>query len=213
MRKFSLEEALRFGWETLKKYPAFLVGVVLFLALINYAPILIETYAREKVGDYLIPFRIVFTIFQVILNMGVLRITLLYVDGEQAEPRDLFACAHLFFTYFAASLVFVLFVFLGLLLFIIPGVVLALKFQFYDYFIIDKKAGIMESIEKSGKLTEGVLMDLFLFALALFGINLLGFLFVGIGLLVTMPISMVARAHVYRQLESKLQSQAGGRSM
>lgn len=210
MRKFSMEEALRFGWETLKKYPAFLAGVVLLLALINYTPFLISNFAREKVGDYFFPIQIVFTILQVILNMGILRITLLYVDGEQAEPHDLFACAHLFFRYFVASFAFVLLVVLGLMLFIIPGVVLALKFQFYDYFIIDKNAGIMESIERSGKITEGGLMDLFLFTLALFGINLLGALVLGVGLLISMPVSMLARAHVYRQLEAKPQPQAEG---
>ena len=94
-----------------------------------------------------------------------------------------------------------------ILLLLVSGIILALKFQFYDYFIIDKELGIAESIERSGKITEGALWELFLFAIVLIGINILGALCFGVGLLVTIPISMVAMAHVYRQLQTRFDSQ------
>jgi uncharacterized membrane protein len=207
MQKFSIEKALRFGWDTVQKNLVFLVGVVLFMALISYFPLIIEMYARERVGGYLILFRIVSSFLQVVMSMGLIRISLRFVDNQEADTKDLFSCFHLFFRYLIASIIFAVFVLLGLVLLIIPGIILALKFQFYDYFIIDKELGIMESIERSGKITEGALWELFLFTLVLFGINILGALCFIVGLLVTIPISMVAMAHVYRQLQTRFDSQ------
>ena len=207
MQKFSIEKALRFGWDTVQKNLVFLVGVILFMVLVSYFPLIIERYAREKVGDYLILIRIVSSFLQVVMSMGLIRISLRFVDNQEAETRDLFSCFHLFFRYLFASIIFAVFVLLGLVLLIVPGIILALKFQFYDYFIIDKELGIVESIEKSGKITEGALWELFRFAIILIGINILGALCFGVGLLVSIPTSMLAMAHVYRQLLTRFDSQ------
>lgn len=207
MQKFSIEKALRFGWDTVQKNLVFLVGVILFMVLVSYFPLIIETYAREKVGDYLILIRIVSSFLQVVMSMGLIRISLRFVDNQEAGTSDLFSCFHLFFRYLFASIIFAVFVLLGLALLIVPGIILALKFQFYDYFIIDKELGIVEAIEKSGKITEGALWELFRFAIILIGINILGVLCFGVGLLVTIPTSMLAMAHVYRQLLTRFDSQ------
>jgi uncharacterized membrane protein len=206
MQIFSIEKALRFGWNTVQKNLVFLVGVVLFMVLVSYFPLIIETYARERVGDYLILMRIVSSFLQVVMSMGLIRISLRFVDNQQAGTNDLFSCFHLFFRYLFASIIFAVFVLLGLALLIVPGIILALKFQFYDYFIIDKELGIMESLERSGKITEGALWELFRFAITLIGINILGALCFGVGLLVTIPTSMLAMAHVYRQLLTRFET-------
>ncbi len=206
MQKFSIEKALRFGWSTVQKNLVFLAGVILFMMLIIYLPLIIEMYAREKVGDYLVLIKIVTSFFQVVMSMGVIRISLRFVDNQEAGTSDLFSCFHLFFRYLFASIIFAVFVFLGLLLLIVPGIILALKFQFYDYFIIDKELGVMESLERSGKITEGALWELFRFAIILIGINILGALCFGVGLLVTIPTSMLAMAHVYRQLLTRFET-------
>lgn len=144
-----------------------------------------------------------FMVLQMILIMGILRITLMYVDGEQPESGDLFACRHLLGKYFVGRVIFVLIVILGFLMLIIPGVIIALKFQFYDYLIIDREMEPAEAIKLSGKMTDGIVPDLFVFALALIAINVVGALFLGIGLLFSMPVSLVAMAHVYRQLQPR----------
>jgi len=46
-------------------------------------------------------------------------------------------------------------------------------------------------------------MDLFIFFLILVGLNLLGAVCLGVGLLVTVPMSGLAMAHVYRTLKPK----------
>jgi uncharacterized protein DUF975 len=60
---------------------------------------------------------------------------------------------------------------------------------------------IVESIRKSSKLTHGVKWRLVFFVLAILALNLLGFIALVVGLLVTIPVSMLAFSHVYLRLK------------
>ena len=88
----------------------------------------------------------------------------------------------------------------GLILLIIPGIYLAIKYQFFSFLIVDKNMGIMESFKKSEEMTQGVKMNLLLFSLALAGINILGALVFLVGLIVTIPTTVMATVYVYRKL-------------
>ncbi|MCP4147121.1 MAG: hypothetical protein GY757_05165 [bacterium] len=203
-QKFSIEKALRFGLETFQKDALFLVGLVFFVMLVNLSPYLVETYAMDKVGDYLTPIKIIAWFFQVLTSMGMIKICLKYVDKQETEAMDLFSCTSFFFNYLLASLVYLGVVVLGTVLFIIPGIILGLRFQFYDYLIIDKNLGIKEAFSGSEKLTTHAMGDLFRFIVLLIAINLIGLFLFGVGLLITAPISTLAMAHVYRQLEASV---------
>ena len=89
---------------------------------------------------------------------------------------------------------------LGIILLIILGIILAIKFQFFGYFIVDKGDGPIEALKKSSAITTGAKWNLFLLYLLLLLINLLGAIFLLIGLFVTIPTTMVAIAFVYRKL-------------
>lgn len=86
------------------------------------------------------------------------------------------------------------------LLLITVGIILGIRFSLYTYFIIDKKSGPIESLKKSFSITKKAVWDLFVFFLMIIGINLLGVLFLLIGLFVTIPTTLIAQAFVYRQL-------------
>ena len=88
----------------------------------------------------------------------------------------------------------------GTLLLIIPGIIWAVKFQFYGYFIVDEQAGPVEALIKSSMITEGAKWDLFIFGFCIGVINMLGALMLIVGLFATIPTTMVALAYVYRRL-------------
>jgi uncharacterized membrane protein len=58
---------------------------------------------------------------------------------------------------------------------------------------------IMDAIKKSGELTYGSKWRLFKLSLLLIGVNILGALCLGVGLLVTIPLSWISLAHAYRK--------------
>ena len=70
-------------------------------------------------------------------------------------------------------------------------------------FIVDKDFDVGKAIEESWKITNGHLIELFLFFLLFIGINLLGVIAFGIGLLVSMPVSTIAFTYMYRHIEKQ----------
>jgi uncharacterized membrane protein len=89
---------------------------------------------------------------------------------------------------------------LAFILLIVPGVIWAIKYQFYGYLIIDKKMGVMEALKKSAEMTDGIKLDLFGLGLVLLGVIILGALVLGVGLLAAIPTVWLATAYVYRKL-------------
>lgn len=78
----------------------------------------------------------------------------------------------------------------------IAAVYLGLRYSMARLSVVDG-AEILESLRQSTRLTTGVMWRLLLFVLAIIGLNLLGLLAFAVGLLVTVPISMLAFIHVY----------------
>lgn len=105
------------------------------------------------------------------------------------------------FVYYVVGQILVgIIVIVGLLLLIVPGVIASLALMFTSFLIVDKGMGPIEALKESARITKGHRMALFLFVLAMVGINILGFLALIVGLLVTIPVSMLALVHVYRAL-------------
>ena len=105
--------------------------------------------------------------------------------------------------YFIASVIVGVMVGIGFIFLIVPGIYLAITFGFFGYNIVDKEHGIVESIEQSAAITKAQKWDLFGFGVALFFFNLAGAIALGVGLLITVPVSMLALAYVYRKLNGE----------
>lgn len=207
---FSKSEAIRFGFETTKKNFKFLLIILFILAILSAIPGSINSSLRNfPLFSFLI--NAVIWIVQIIVQIGVIKITLAFVDGNKPKVKDLFIIPYkpvymTFLKYWASSLLYGLVVGLGFILLIIPGIIFAIIFQFYSYLIVDKNAGPIEALKKSAAITKGVRWNLFRFGLLLIGINILGALALLVGLLISVPTTMLATAFVYRKLQSQKSS-------
>jgi uncharacterized membrane protein len=76
--------------------------------------------------------------------------------------------------------------------------------------IVDKEVGPFEAVNESWQITRGSAWQLFLLCWVLFFVNVLGFIALGIGLLVTVPLSLVTMGYVYRTLERGGESEQTG---
>lgn len=211
MKKFSIKESIKLGWEITKKNIGFLVGVVLIAFFVNLIPNFVtEALGENENNASLEILKIVIALAAWILNLlvslGMVKVSLAILDKKEKNFSDLFNGYPLLLNFFVGSILYALVVFLGLILFIIPGIYFAIKYQFYSYFIVDKKMGAIEAMKASGKITQGVKLHLIIFSFALGILNLLGMLALGIGLLVTIPVTMLAYAHVYRELSKPASS-------
>ncbi len=94
----------------------------------------------------------------------------------------------------------------GLLLtiaFFVPSVYVAVRFKFFPFVVIEHEhSNVKDLVMMSYKLTENNFWPLFGFILAAAAINLLGLLAFVIGLLVTVPTTFFAAAHLYDKLKN-----------
>lgn len=91
----------------------------------------------------------------------------------------------------------------GFLLLVVPGVIWGLKYGYAGFLVVDRKLDPIEAIRESGRLTQGEKGQLFKLGLLLFCVNLLGAIALMVGLLVTIPTTVIAAAYALRHLQAR----------
>jgi uncharacterized membrane protein len=201
---FLKKDAIYFGFESAKKNIRYFVSVFV-LVLVIY--LLLEWYERTVLSQHvpLLYFIIVILIwiFDIIISMGIIKITLAVFDNKKPHISDVFYTKPII-NYIIVSIIRSLIVLVGFMLLIVPGIIFAIKLQFAEYLVVDKNSGIMDSLKTSWEMTRGVKWNLFVLGI-LFGlINLVGLLCLLVGLFFTVPLSLMAQAYVYRKLYSQV---------
>jgi uncharacterized membrane protein len=204
MKSIESGAIIRFGWNTFKRRPGFLIGVTLIIAFVSGAASSLGGDIEHAQGAALVLSLIavfIGLVVQIFVKMGSIRIALAVNDDVgAARLGDLWA-PDMFWHYLLASLAVGIAVFIGLVLLIVPGIYLALRFLFVPYLVVDRKLGVGAAFTESSRMTEGRKWQLLGFVLLLILINIVGALLLLVGLLVTMPVTMIALAHAYRTLE------------
>ncbi|HEY5383172.1 MAG TPA: hypothetical protein VIJ88_01310 [Candidatus Paceibacterota bacterium] len=194
---FSIDESLRFGWQKTKAHSRLLFQVLLtFFAVQVSSAVVSRVLGHTLLG---IAATIVLTICSIFLGVGLTVIVLKLARGERASYSDLMPKGELVWRFFIAGLLSGIFMAIGLVLLIIPGVYLMLRYSMVRFAVIDG-ASITESLRKSAELTQGVKWHLLGFVLIIIALNIIGALLLLVGLLVTIPVTMLAYAHVYQKL-------------
>lgn len=205
-QRFSKGEAVRFGWNMMKSNFWFFVGL-LVLIIVIFIPLALIQGATEETAPFIsLIVRILSWMLELLMAIGLIRISLKFCDNEKGTLSDLFSGFPQFLNYLFGTLLYSLMILGGLILLIVPAVVWGIKFQFYSYCIVEG-LGPVEALRKSAALTKGTKWHLFLFGLLLIGINLLGAACLLVGLLATVPATMLAVAFVYRKLLASLEGQ------
>lgn len=191
-KKFSIEEAFEFAWEVTKKNFVLLLGFLIVAGVVSSISFTLAAPFEKKIPLLFFILSVIGWVVQTIVAMGLFKIAIKFANGQKGDFSDLFACASSFIPYVLGSLLYSLIVLGGLILLIVPGIIWAIRYQFFPYFIIDKKCKVFEALQKSSDATQGAKWRLFIVGVMTFFI----------GLFVTIPITMVATAYVYLRLSS-----------
>jgi uncharacterized membrane protein len=136
-----------------------------------------------------------------LLAIGWIKIALDITDGRPVTASAVTERFGLIGSYLLAALAYTVMVFVGLVLLIVPGIILAIVFAFYGFHIVDTgDRSPVRALRRSAEITRGERGRLFLFGVLLIALNILGLLVLVVGVLVTSAISILAAAYVYRQL-------------
>jgi uncharacterized membrane protein len=195
---FSKKEAINFGFDLAKKNLAFFVG--LFLITLGIAVFMMALRLSAANAPFVaFVIWIIQTAIDLVIGIGLIHITLKFIDKKKAKYKDLFYYKPIV-NYFLASLLTGLIIFGGFILLIIPGIYFAVRLKYACYLVVDKNLSPVDAVKESWKITKGSVWNLFFFGIVLCLINILGFLCLIVGLFITVPLSMLATTFVYRKL-------------
>ena len=205
-KDFSIDEALRFGWNTMKDNFWFFVSIVVVAGVIILIPQGIASALEDSSPGLSFLFRVIQWIAEIIIGIGLIVISLKFLDGQTPEFKDLFAIQPHFINYLGAAILTALVVIAGFALLIVPGIYWAIKFNFFGYSVVDQGSDPILAMRRSARIAKNVKWKLLGFGLLCFCINILGLICLVVGLFATIPTTMLAYAYVYRKLLGQTES-------
>jgi uncharacterized membrane protein len=202
----SVGDAIRYGWNRFKVNPWTWIGVVVIAAVIQGVLNTLfgnrSAFRVDMVGQSFWTFSwIVGSILTVVvgylINAAFVQGGLHEVDGRRPSLGSFFRFTNVGNVILASIIVGVLTA-IGLILLVIPGLIVAFLSWWTLQFVIDRNDSAIEGIRSSFRAISSQAGAVFLLALALIGINILGAIPLGLGLLITVPLSTIASTYAYR---------------
>jgi uncharacterized membrane protein len=184
----------------------FFVGLgFVFLIVVNLptiARVVVENLHLPKATNVtlVILLQVLGIVINIVVKIGLIKISLSFCDEQKPPFATLFDAWDCFWRVIGTGILYALIILAGFILFIIPGIIWAVKFSLCYYFVIDKGLGPIEALKASSRTTMGIKWQLFGFGIVCGLINLLGLLCLIVGIFATYPTVLVASALVYRQL-------------
>jgi len=202
-KRFSIEEAIRFGWNRMKDNLGFFIVYLIILFSVEFFFSGFAGLFEDSLPLLSFVFNVGSWIVSIISALFAVKIGLRLYDKNKTGPYDFLSfSSSLFFKFLLGYVLYTILIIVGFILLIVPGIYLAVKYQFIPYLIIDKGMDPIEAFKESGKMTDGSKWDLLLFLIVLGMIVIIGFLAFIVGSFVAIPVVMVAEAYVYKKLSS-----------
>lgn len=140
------------------------------------------------------------------LGISILTVSIVIANNHTPKYSDIFKSFDTYkitLNYVIASIIYFAIVAVGLLALIIPGIYLFIRLQFYKFLIIeDENKNPIDAIKESYKITEGNFWDLLFFMLVIVIMNLIAVIPLGLGLIITIPLTIVASAVLYKKIHT-----------
>lgn len=203
-RIFSNLDCIRFGWQTVKREPVLtIVGMVVVPFAIQAAADVLGDSLPPEAGIASAVLALLTAFLEMVVTLGIAVVGLRLTDGDTTRFTDLHAHYRKVPTYLIASLLTGLLCLLGFALLILPGILFSVWFSFYALVIVDEGLGPVQAMKQSYALGRGNFGRIAGFWGWVFLLNLLGLVPCGLGLLITLPVTFVAWACLYRVLQGR----------
>jgi len=168
----------RAGWEIFKKFPGGFIGYFILTLVITFVLRFIPI-----IGP-LIAF-----VIAVPLNAGFFVVSAKFLKNQVPEFGDFFSGFKFFPQLALLGIVSSIIIIIGFICLIVPGIYLVVGYVFAFMFVLDRGLKFWPAMETSRRSVQTAWFKIFGFLLLLFLLNLVGILALGVGLLVTAPLS------------------------
>jgi uncharacterized membrane protein len=177
------------GWEMFTEHIGEFIGFTLI--------VLAASLASLKMGAF---GSLLFSAVAAPLYAGYSIAAFRLITGKPFQFSDFFKGFNYFLPLFLAGLASGILVSVGMALLLLPGIYLAVGYMLTTFLVIDHRMEFWQAMETSRKIVTKNWFGFFVFALALFLVNLLGILALGVGIVVTIPVTSCAAAIAYKEI-------------
>ena len=199
--KIVLSDILKAAWKGLLSQIWLLAGLLIGFTIIFSLLLLFAVPAK---GETLSISHIIVLFVCLLLGglflLGYLRNCMQTLDNEEPQFSAYGQVARKFFSFLLAHILFVAITTIGLALFILPGVYLYLRLQFFFASIVDEEAGLITSFKRSWTITKGHTLQLFVVMLFQLLAGLIGAILLGVGIFAAFPFIALLYARTFRKL-------------
>lgn len=208
LKRFSRENLLAEAWTLTQTHWKLLAGLFFAQQLISIAPGVVGWFLASTLGlsnpILIIGINLIFGVIGFLVTLWILHTVLALYDGKTIARFEFSLTMQQIISFLTASFLVGLATLLGVILFIVPGIIAGVALSFFPLFILEKNMRPLQAIKASIALTKGARFELFLLFVLLFAINIVGASAALVGLFLTLPFSMFVWIGMYRALEKQL---------
>lgn len=217
LSQVSVADAFTYGWNkftenvgvillaALTYAAAFVVlGIIAFTILVGTAAATTDAYGNLSSGGAfgfgfgMVVFIALAVVLGALVQAGIIRGSLVATHGRRLAYEDFFRFDNLGTVILTAVLVGLATALLSIT--VVGGIIFAFFAQFALFFVIDRRLGAIDAIGASFRMVWANLATVVLLSIGVYIAEFIGSLLLGIGLLVALPVAMIASAFVYRRL-------------
>jgi hypothetical protein len=199
----SIRQTFNFVWPIFKKRFGLFTAVLLTI-FGAWVTLEIVVIAGQRFGILLWAVaHLAFLILVAGVEVGFLQICLALSDGGEPKFFDTFTHLTLGPKFLAGQVLYLLMVVIGLLLLVIPGVYLGVRYALFGFCLATGETNLARSFRHSAILSTGAKSYLLRIFVVLFVLNVFGASLLGLGLFITIPLSVLIMTAVYRQLSAR----------
>ena len=211
--RISIRQAFKIASPILKKRFGLFTAVL--LALFGaWVALEIVVIAGQRFGILLwAAAHVAFLIFAAGVEVGFLQICLALCDGGKPTYADAFTQLTLGPKFLAGQMLYLLMIVIGLLLLVVPGIYLGVRYALFGFCLATGETNLIRSFQHSAILSTGSKTYLLWILVFLLVLNVLGASLLGIGLFITVPLSVLMMTTIYRQLNTRSRVESSGISL
>lgn len=199
---FSVTDAFGYGWKMfVANLGPIIVATLAMIAAIIFINILQFILAGDSSIVALI-FSIVGFLVQIVAQAAIVKGSLDITKGKPITVGSLVEGID-WAQVIIASLIIAVGMAVGIVLLVLPGLAVFFLTSFTTYFIIDKKMGAIDALKASVSFVIANIGSLILLFLASIAAYIVGAVLCGVGLLVAIPVVVIATAYAYRTLNGE----------
>lgn len=131
------------------------------------------------------------------IQYGVYFAHLKAARGDQLKVKDMFEVFKNYLNAVLANILVVVIICIGLILFIVPGIIFGCKLAFVPYLVVDRKMEVIEAVKESWRMTSGYAWKVFFIGLLAIPIAIAGLVCFCVGIIPAIMWISLAFASLY----------------